>query len=525
MRLKHVTIRGFKNLRDFKMEFGREPLPTVLVGRNGTGKSNLLEALILIFRDLDLARPTDFGYLLEYTLGDQEVSVDWDPTRTKNSFRSSVDGKPLSRAKLSDRVARLLPRFVFGYYSGPTDRMGEHFQQHQEKYYRALIDTKRGATDTSELRPLFYARMIHSQFVLLAFFMREDKKIRDFLGSHLRIEGLDSVLFVMRQPGWAKKNSAKERFWRARGEVRDFLRRLYVTTLAPMQASWKVPIGFRKNTAREHLYLYLKGERELQELASSYDSEQRFFTALESTYLSEMIAEVRIRVKVRGVDGSLTHRELSEGEQQLLMVLGLLRFTREDESLFLLDEPDTHLNPAWSLEYLDLINAVVGDQPTSHVLIATHDPLVVAGLKREQVQLFKRDEESGRVVAVQPDRDPRGMGVAALLTSEIYGLRSQLDLQTLELLERKRALASKEKLSAMERDELAKLTVELGGADATLAVRDPLYPLFVEAMTKATTGETRESASLTPGEYEQRRELAVRIMRELVAEQAERRDT
>ena len=28
------------------------------------------------------------------------------------------------------------------------------------------------------------------------------------------------------------------------------------------------------------------------------------------------------------------------------MVLGLLRFTKEDEALFLLDEPDTHLNPA-----------------------------------------------------------------------------------------------------------------------------------------------------------------------------------
>jgi len=35
----------------------------------------------------------------------------------------------------------------------------------------------------------------------------------------------------------------------------------------------------------------------------------------------------------------------SEGEQQLLLVLGLLKFTAEEEALFLLDEPDTHLNP------------------------------------------------------------------------------------------------------------------------------------------------------------------------------------
>jgi hypothetical protein len=34
---------------------------------------------------------------------------------------------------------------------------------------------------------------------------------------------------------------------------------------------------------------------------------------------------------------------LSEGEQQLLMVLGLMRFTKSHQSLVLLDEPDTHL--------------------------------------------------------------------------------------------------------------------------------------------------------------------------------------
>lgn len=516
MRLKHVTIRGFKNLLDFQMEFDAKPLPTVLVGRNGTGKSNLLEALIIIFRDLDLGRSTDFGYQLKYALGDKDVSIDWDPKRKRGGFQATVDGKALSRAKLADREARRLPRFVFGYYSGPTDRMGEHFQDHQEKYYRALIDTKRSATDTSELRPLFYARTIHSQFVLLAFFMREDKLIRDFLSSRLRIEGLDSVLFVMRQPGWAKgKNTAKERFWRARGEVRDFLERLYARALAPMQASWKVPIGFRKKTTREHLYIYLKGERELQELAQSYDSEQHFFTALESTYLSELIAEVRIRVKVRGVNGSLTHRELSEGEQQLLMVLGLLRFTREDESLFLLDEPDTHLNPAWSLEYLSLLEAVVGDQPTSHVLIATHDPLVVAGLKREQVQLFERDEESGHIEAVQPDRDPRGMGVAALLTSEIYGLRSQLDLATLHDLDRKRELASQEVLNDAERAELRDLDQQLGGLDFTVTVRDPLYARFVDAMSKRQKEAGLDAPVLTKEQREAQRALALEVLGQL----------
>jgi predicted ATP-binding protein involved in virulence len=51
VRLRRLYLRDFKNLRDFEMDFA-DSLTTVLVGPNGTGKSNVLEALIIIFRDL-----------------------------------------------------------------------------------------------------------------------------------------------------------------------------------------------------------------------------------------------------------------------------------------------------------------------------------------------------------------------------------------------------------------------------------------------------------------------------------------
>ncbi len=53
MKLRKLEISEFKNLRNFIIEF-EQTLTTVLLGQNGTGKSNLLEALIIIFRDLDL---------------------------------------------------------------------------------------------------------------------------------------------------------------------------------------------------------------------------------------------------------------------------------------------------------------------------------------------------------------------------------------------------------------------------------------------------------------------------------------
>lgn len=63
--------------------------------------------------------------------------------------------------------------------------------------------------------------------------------------------------------------------------------------------------------------------------------------------------------------------DLSDGERQLLMVMGLLRIARGKRVLFLLDEPDTHLNPHWQLRYLRLIEQWTGtaaDAKNCHIL-------------------------------------------------------------------------------------------------------------------------------------------------------------
>lgn len=515
MKLDKLWIADFKNLRDFSIDFDESSLTTVLVGRNGTGKSNLLEAIILIFRDLDLGNPPPFRYELDYLCRGMKIHVSSDPNRTSGRVKVTIDGASVSYQQFSQGEARsFLPRYVFGYYSGPSNRMEAHFQEHQSRFYRDLI----GGNGETPQRPLFYARLVHSQFVLLAFFTEQDSEILHILDELLWIEGLDHVLFVARQPPW-KSNEGDPRFWHARGHVARFLGRLYEVALAPMRLPQRVQLGFNKSATLEHLFLYLSGEEELRQLANIYSSQHEFFKALESTYISELLSEVRIRVRLRKSDGSLTYGELSEGEQQLLMVLGLLRFTKEDEALFLLDEPDTHLNPAWSLRYLDLLETVVGEHSTSHVIMTTHDPLTIAGLEKAQVQIMERDEASGKVTARCPEQDPRGMGIGALLTSDIYGLRSQLDLHTLQLLDRKRELAIRDTLSDEEAEELRSLNEQLGSLDFTQSARDPLYGAFVEAMTAAERSHGLQQSDLSEEERILRRQLASNILSRLKAEE------
>ena len=69
MKIDKLRIEQFKNLRAFFIDFNDQRLNAVLIGENGAGKSNLFEAITLIFRTLDLDEPVPFAYEIIYRLG------------------------------------------------------------------------------------------------------------------------------------------------------------------------------------------------------------------------------------------------------------------------------------------------------------------------------------------------------------------------------------------------------------------------------------------------------------------------
>jgi predicted ATPase len=491
MKLDYLWVDDFKNLKDLRADFDENPdeLFTVLLGRNGLGKSNLLEVLVVIFRDLFLANETDFKFELRFTMrrGETRVLVRNDPLASnphaRFTFRvtrkNEVD-RELRRDDLKGPVGReFLPKHVFAYYSGPSDRLEEHFRPHQKQFYRDLLKGK-----TSPFRPMFYARPVHSNFVLLAFFTKEDAIVQEFLQERLRIEGLESVLFVLRKPKWKGQPDGDPRFWWAAGTVQRFLSKLWDVSLAPMRISGTIPDGFDRPKQTEFLYLHLRSLACLRALAEQFQTPADFFKELESTYISSLIHETRIRVKVKALDGSLTFRELSEGEQQLLTVVGLLRFTKEEESLFLLDEPDTHLNPAWGMEYLDTLQTIADTGNDSHIVIATHDPLMIAGLRKQQVLVLERNGELGKIVAEHPDIDPRGMGISGILKSPMFGLRTTLDLPTQAKLDERFELVAKKDRSAADEERLRKLSEEVADYGFAQDFRDDNYYRYALAVAK-----------------------------------------
>ena len=514
MRIDWFWLDNYKNLSDLTINFSQDHLITVLIGRNGTGKSNVLEALTIIFRDLLMAeRICSFKYRIAYEIRDRWVFVDADPDR-KSPYRAktiSKDDQPepypvgalfedlkgelISRTKLVGEDSMYLPRFLFGYYSGESERMREVFRKYLKSYDDKLIKNL-----DPGLKRMFFAEPVHSNFVLLSFIVNNKAQTDEFLQKQLGLEegGIESVLFVLKQPYWYNKNATggDARFWNSKGIVRDFLAKLYDISLAPIRVRRRELYDVRRSRELEYLYLFAKDIDALRELAQGKSS-AAFFRDLESTHVSGLIDEVRIRVKLKKNDGSVTFRELSEGEQQLLTVLGLLQFTSAEASLFLLDEPDTHLNPRWSVEYLQHIRDFLKDEndknQSSHVLLATHNPIAVAELRKEQVQILKRDDETLSISAQEPDVDPIGMGYAGVITSEMFGLNAAVDTTTQKLLEIQRILSVKSQLSEREKADLEDATSKLETLGFRYQMRDPVYTEYLKARAEKSSLKKRES--------------------------------
>jgi len=544
MRIDKLTIGSskdspshqFKNLKNVTIDFDQDHWVTVVIGWNGTGKSNVLEALAIIFRDLIAKKRTPtFAFQLAYRMGAGDnlryIHIDADPDRKKEPFsihvatktqvhsggtlvpfldeeqsEAALRGKAIKLTAFLNADTEYLPRYVFSYYSGESPRMHEVFRPYLESY-----DSKLRNGEDPGLKRLFYAMPVHSQFVLLAFLIQQSDVVRAFLDEHLGLdpdEGIESVLFVLRQPPWKSKAAdGDSRFWNARGVVRDFLSRLYDIALAPIEITRRVSTSIWNKETLQFKYLYVKDIEALRRLVGKQAPAQ-FFRDLESTYVSELIEEVRIRVRLKKNDGSVTFRELSEGEQQLLTVLGLLRFTAEDESLFLLDEPDTHLNPRWCVDYLNYLKSFVGQnsegQDNSHIVLTTHNPLAIAELVKEQVQILYREAGSRTVRAENPAIDPKGMGFAGIVTSDMFGLGTSLDKATNDdLLTLHQLSTQSEPLSEIERGELVTIRQRLEGLDFNFASRDRLEQEYLRARFDLAADGIVDGAIVTPENKQQ----------------------
>ena len=86
--------------------------------------------------------------------------------------------------------------------------------------------------------------------------------------------------------------------------------------------------------------------------------------------------------------------------------------------IFIIDEIDAHLHPSWQRR---IIPTLQRHFPNVQIFASTHSPMMVAGLKKGQVHLLKRDE-TGQVVWSRNERD-----IIGWTADEIYRKYMEID--------------------------------------------------------------------------------------------------
>lgn len=546
MKLSRLWIKEFKNLVNFEMDCQATDDIFVNIGLNGSGKSNFFEALSLIFRELrlygehsrgDYIPAIPFEFRLSYELAELGiVSVEYSFDRAER-YRFRLNGQPLEHEKIDGHLANNL----ITYYSGTNRRLRSIYSTY-ESYHRKLLFKKealREAEDetladegeaskstiyeeTGFLSRLFYLKSEHSKLALLSIYAYDyqAKDIKNLLSNYLGIAGIDSALFSFSRPLWYKNRAdfGDKLYWSAPADVAYTVQALHRLSCAPI---------LTEDGNCQHLFI--ESDEQLQRLSrdSEFPRSKKLFTALNNLMICRLLRSITLFVRMN--DGTvIDFDELSEGEQQLILILGMIEVTNESKVLFLLDEPETALNPRWKYKLVELIKEInnnsdneagagqvkKGSKIYNQLIINTHDPIVTSNLTKKDVFIFKNGNSPS-----SPEVDPQLLGVPGILTGEMYGLPSILGLTTLELLDRRRELAYKDELTPDEREELRQLNDRLKEIDLSVDnIRDPYYPLFVKAWREVEKREGFGKTSLEPEELDKRLERAIETLERLKRE-------
>lgn len=299
-------------------------------------------------------------------------------------------------------------------------------------------------------RRLFFAKHQYSQLLLLTLFaFRSGNKVIDnLLKNYLKIDKIENISIRLKSPKYntelSFENSSIAEFWGARGSGLKCASFLYRVSKRNMSF---VDMDIESSIKEGRTFL-IDTDRFFDEVVTEFENESETFRYLESLFLSDLFSEIVIDIKRDGTDDLISFSQLSEGEQQMISTLGLMIITGNKNSLYLLDEPDTHLNPKWQRDYISIIKELIGDKGNSHILISTHSPFIPQAVKDSDLILFKHIE--GKTVTSKID-NMHTWRIDQILTSEIYELETTRSAEVED--------------SIVRRDELMSLTRKLSDAE------------------------------------------------------------
>ena len=394
MKIKFIKIKGYKNL-DFEVKFPDDGV-AVLIGNNGSGKSNVLEAISKIF---------GFYYkdILQKKYKENlfsNLSFEYEIVYEKNSKEETLTN---SIEKVDEK---LLPKKIYAIYSGEDLKLWQCYFPFYESYIRRIKNKQTGKLPFVYINKYFWDIAI---LTLLLF--GEDL-------SDLKLKALKNIKFNF------NKNLFKCNI--KNNKIVNFVKKI---------SKDKKEAVFNFSEFKD-LYDY---ELRNVDLDSEKEQYQEFFELLMAAYLpdEELRSYKFIDVLDLSFEGKIDIFNLSEGEKKIILLKLLFNILIDENSILLLDEPDDNIHPANKERIKELIfNCKLNHK---NIVIATHSPTLTHFFDTENIFMIDRgriiNKDKKEIIEFLTDKNWTYQDINIILSSSkdvflVEGKTDELFLQT-----------------------------------------------------------------------------------------------
>lgn len=489
MQIKRLRINDHLCLVDFDIEFVTAPggSSTILIGENGTGKSTMIECVLTILMSFDspsIEKQIDYSYFFEYEYAQKEISI----TKSGHDYRITVDGSSdegsYKKMRAFAKEHSLFPQRVIAFYSGANNKLSPHIRQISAQYTKICRGTLdrflKSMNDDSEhfvsyfpKRKYNYCEDDFTPIYLLSILCGQDSFEKSYLinACHFgEVQYVDMVVNI---------DKVERIFGRGKFTEDVPVGLYYLTDFIDERFTKLLRRGFLYSSMGKSYFTI----RDIDNLGVDSISILEFFEKLYSLF------DARLEVTVSQGETGVKCGKMSEGQRQLIKILGMLGICKTEDCLVLMDEPDAYMNPRWKYEIKETMDRSLQEAINTQAVITTHDPLVINGVPKEFIRIFTY---SPSLIAnnryyftkvITPTEGTEGLGIDGLLQSEYYGLRTSYDKETSEKFIERQLLYTKlinNEATEEEKERLRGLTQEIGSLPLSYNTIDFLYDDFIK---------------------------------------------
>lgn len=368
MKLKKLHIENYKNLKDFDLDFENDNGLSIIVGNNGSGKSNILEAISGIFCEWYGKCKIDFPYeyRIEYVINGRNIVL----IKKDDKYVNIIDGVSNSSKKIN-LDSSYLPLNLCSVYSGEDLRLWHsYFEPYNENYFRNTSIIKH------KLEMIYVDRRLWeiSFFMLFLYENNENyKSIKNFLNDEIHISTVEQITNV----------EIKFSFKTFERNTNNFIKG-FINKINPShQKEITLPIS----KWREIICINSMGDEE---------APRDIFSLLLQSFIPEtffIITEIEIQL-----EQGIKFKDLSEGEKKLIILKTCLEFISDENSLLLLDEPDANIHEARKFALYNLLKKYNNRQ----TIITSHSPSLVKNADSNELKYL--ENKNGKTTVITDDK-------------------------------------------------------------------------------------------------------------------------